>query len=199
MAGLSILSLYPPRAFAEEGAAAKVLSGATAFGDWRQDAPGPSAAKYPKVVAPKAGIVPKVPQGFAVAPLDTSLEGPRLLRVAPNGDIFVAETGANRIRVLRLWPDRAKVSVENTFAKGLFLPFGIAFYPPGPEPQWIYVGNTDSVVRFPYRNGDLKARGTPETVVSGLPSGGHPTRDVTFSPDGNSTIWWIGYVGTASP
>lgn len=203
MAGLSILSLLPPRAFAEEGAAAKVLSGATAFGDWRQDAPGirrhitepfatPSAAKYPKVVAPKAGAIPKVPQGFAVAPLDTSLEGPRLLRVAPNGDIFVAETGASRIRVLRLWPGRAKVSVENTFAKGLSLPFGIAFYPPGPEPEWIYVGNTDSVVRFPYRNGDLKARGTPKTVVSGLPSGGHPTRDVAFSPDGKRMYVSVG-------
>jgi glucose/arabinose dehydrogenase len=63
---------------------------------------------------------------------------------------------------------------------------------PGADPQWIYVGNTDSVVRFPYRNGDLKVRGAPETVVSGLPTGGHATRDVAFSPDGKRMFVSVG-------
>ena len=49
---------------------------------------------------------------------------------------------------------------------------------------WVYVGNTDSVVRFPYRNGDLQARGAAEEIVPRLPVGGHRTRDVVFSPDG---------------
>ena len=208
IAGLAILTAPSPPASAEDGAASMVLTGAAAFGDWRQDAPGvrrhitaadlpqpfatPSVGNTPKVVAAKPGALPKVPPGFDVAPLDTGLEGPRLLRVAPNGDIFVAETEANRVRVLRLGADRAKVTVENTFAKNFSLPFGIAFYPPGPDPQWIYVGNTDSVVRFPYRNGDLKVRGAPETVVSGLPTGGHATRDVAFSPDGKRMFVSVG-------
>jgi len=38
-------------------------------------------------------------------------------------------------------------------------PFGIAFYPPGPDPKWIYIANTNAVVRFTYANGDLEARG----------------------------------------
>lgn len=41
------------------------------------------------------------------------------------------------------------------FADGLKEPYGIAFYPPGDNPQWIYIGNTDAVIRFPYRDGDL--------------------------------------------
>jgi glucose/arabinose dehydrogenase len=70
------------------------------------------------------------------------------------------------------------------FASGLNYPFPIAFYPPGPNPQWVYVGNTDSVVRFPYSNGDQTARSAAEMVVPHLPVGGHSTRDVAFSPDG---------------
>ena len=206
---LAILALLMAHgAPAEELQPATALSGAAAFGDWRQDAPGvrrhitaadlpepfatPSAGNSPKVVAAKPGALPKVPPGFQVALLDTGLKGPRLLRVAPNGDIFVAEMEANRVRVLRLGADHAKVTAENTFAKNLSLPFGIAFYPPGPDPQWIYVGDTDSVVRFPYRNGDLKVRGPPETVVGGLPTGGHATRDVAFSPDGKRMFVSVG-------
>ena len=51
---------------------------------------------------------------------------------------------------------------------GLDRPFGIAFYPPGDDPQWIYVANNNSVVRFPYRNGDLKARGDAQVIVPRL-------------------------------
>ena len=77
-----------------------------------------------------------------------------------------------------------------TFAIGLKQPFGIAFWPPGPAPRFVYIGNTDSIVRFPYKNGDLKAGGPAQTVVASIPGGGHLeggghwTRDVVFSPDG---------------
>lgn len=205
---VAVLMLQSPRAFGQEATPGKLLTGAAAFGDWRQDAPGvrrhikatdlpppfatQSAANSPRVVPAKPGVLPKVPPGFEVAPLVTGLEGPRLLRVAPNGDIFVAEMEANRIRVLRLGPNQKRVSEESTFTTDLSYPFGIAFYPPGPDPQWVYVGNTDSVVRFPYRNGDLKARGAPETVVKSLPTGGHATRDVVFSPDGRRMFVSVG-------
>ena len=87
------------------------------------------------------------------------------------------------------------------FAKGLDRPFGIAFYPAGAEPRWLYVANTDSVVRFPYRVGDRAARGPAEKVVAELPGGGllrgggHWTRDIAFSLDGKKM--WVS-VGSRS-
>jgi glucose/arabinose dehydrogenase len=94
-----------------------------------------------------------------------------------------------------------KAVVSELFSEELTQPFGIAFYPPGPEPQWVYIANTGSVVRFPYRNGDIKARGPQEMVVADIPSGGrltgggHWTRDIAFSLDGNKM--WVS-VGSQS-
>ena len=97
--------------------------------------------------------------------------GRGIIRVAPNGDIFIAETWPGRIRVLRPSADGDEVSRNEIFASGLKLPFGIAFFPNGDDPQWVYVANTDSVVRFPYRNGDLAGeRGGNRR--STLPTGG---------------------------
>ena len=84
------------------------------------------------------------------------------------------------------------------FASGLHYPFGIAFYPAGADPQWVYVGDTDAVVRFPYRNGDLAARGPAEVVVPHLPVGGHSTRDVVFSPDGKTMYVSVGSESNAA-
>src|SRR5262249_26025013 len=85
-----------------------------------------------------------------------------------------------------------KPQQTSIFATGLKQPFGIAFYPPGANPQWVYIGNTDSLVRIPYKNGDLKAAGSPETLVSGIPTGGHSTRDVAFSLDGKRLFYSVG-------
>src|SRR6516225_8867471 len=173
-------------AAAQDSSGRRVLSGAAAFGDWRDDAPGvwrhitpadlpppdatPSVANVPRVVARPANAVPQVPPGFKVELFASGLNAPRALRVAPNGDIFVAETDAGRIRVLRA-PDGAdKPNKTGTFASGLGGPFGLAFYPSGPDPQWLYVAMTTTVVRFPYRSGDLRARGRGQTVVPRLPS-----------------------------
>ena len=133
---------------------------------------------------------PIVPNGFEVNLFASGLFAPRLIKVAPNGDVFAAESAAGRIRVLR--PNGNAASQSSVFASGLHGPFGIAFYPPGADPQWVYVGNTDSVVRFPYRNGDLTARGGAETIVPRLPVGGHRTRDVVFSPDGRTLYVSVG-------
>jgi glucose/arabinose dehydrogenase len=112
------------------------------------------------------------------------LSEPRIIRVAPNGDIFVAETSAGRIRVLRAADGAEKVTTSEVYASGLHEPFGIAFFPSGPEPKWVYVANIDSVVRFPYRAGDTKASSLPQTVVAELPHGyGHSTRNIAFSSD----------------
>src|SRR5262249_23506646 len=134
----------------------------------------------------------QVPDGFKIALFAEDLSGPRIIRIAPNGDIFVAETRAGRIRVMRASDGAAKPSVNEVFASGLDRPFGIAFFP-SDNPQWIYVANTPSVVRFPYRAGDLKASGAPETVVADLPHGsGHSTRDIVFTPDNKRMLVSVG-------
>lgn len=144
-----------------------------------------SAGNGPGVVKQPPGAVLSVPAGFTVKLFASGLSNPRLLRVAPNGDIFLAETGANRIRVLRA-ADGADAPTENQiFAEGLDRPFGIAFYPSGDNPQWVYVATNNSVVRFPYHSGDLKATGAAQIIVPHLTdsNGGHSTRDVAFSRD----------------
>jgi glucose/arabinose dehydrogenase len=184
------------------------VSGAAAFGSWRDDAPGkrrhitvdalpapygsPSVGNTVRVVRPPAGAKLNVPPGFEVKEFAGGLAGPRLMRAAPNGDIFIAETRAGRVHVLRPGQDGSAASQNEIFASGLRGPFGIAFYP-AENPQWVYVGNTDSVVRFAYRDGDLKARGAPETVVAQLPAGGsHTTRDIAFSKDGSRMFVSVG-------
>ncbi|HKW55686.1 MAG TPA: hypothetical protein VJO12_18510, partial [Stellaceae bacterium] len=176
-----------------------VLSGAAAYGDWTKDAPGTrrhitaadlptpyatrSASNYGHIVPRPSGVTPQVPPGFTVSEFANGLSAPRLLRVAPNGDIFVAEMGEGDIRVLRAGANGGRATAS-VYAKGLEEPFGLAFYPPGPNPTYLYVGTVNAVLRFPYRPGDSSARGKPETVVAKLPTGGHGTRDVLFSADG---------------
>jgi len=153
-----------------------------------------SAGNSPKVVKQPADAVLAVPPGFTVRQFASGLRNPRLMRVAPNGDIFIAETAAGRIHVLRA-PDGADApSDDQIFADGLDRPFGIAFYPPGNNPKWVYVANNNSVVRFPYRNGDLQASGGPQVIIPHLVdgSGGHSTRDVAFSRDGKHMFISVG-------
>lgn len=179
-------------------------------GDWQNDAPGVrhrvrveelpppyatrSAGNSPSTVARPANAALSVPPGFRVSLVASGLSRPRLLRTAPNGDIFIAETAAGRIRVLRA-ADGAEAPTENTvFADHLQGPFGIAFYPVTGEPRWLYVANLNSVVRFPYHSGDLRARGAAETVVGHFSAntGGHSTRDIAFSLDGQRLFLSVG-------
>ena len=162
-----------------------------------QDLPAPyatrSASNPPRVAARPSGAVPLAPPGFTVSEFLTGLHNPRELRAAPNGDIFVAESAPGRIRVVRAPKGTEHVNDAAVFAEGLERPFGIAFYPPGPDPQYVYIGNENSVVRFPYRNGDLTARGKSETIVKDLPSGGgHWTRNLAFASDGKTLYVTIG-------
>ena len=166
----------------------RVLSGQGALGDWTTDAPGVrrritladlpkpfatgSATNDARMVKRPEGAWPRVPDGFQVEEFASGLDNPRLVRVAPNGDLFLAESYPGRIRVLRARDGAGKVEVNEVFASGLERPFGIAFYPPGPDPRWVYVGETGAVVRFPYQKGDLKARGKKQVIVGDIPSGG---------------------------
>jgi glucose/arabinose dehydrogenase len=151
----------------------------------------PTANRHPSIAARPAGAWPKAPPGLVVELLASGLDGPRLLRVSPGGDIFVAESRASRIRVLRA-TDAAGGPEIRTFADNLDRPFGIAFWPPGPAPQYVYAATTGAVFRIPYRPGELQPAGPMETVVTGLPRGGHWTRDITFSKDGTRMFVAVG-------
>ena len=59
---------------------------------------------------------------------------------------------------------RRQATTDVRLRQGLHQPFGIAFYPPGPDPKYVYIGDTDDIVRFPYKNGDLKASGPMENL-----------------------------------
>jgi glucose/arabinose dehydrogenase len=151
----------------------------------------PSTRNNAEMVPRPANAWPQAPAGFKVDLYASNLSGPRQIRTAPNGDFFVAESTAGQIRVLR--GNGAAAQQTAVFATGLNRPFGIAFYPPGPNPQWIYIGNTDSIVRFPYKNGDLKASAAPKTIVPTLPANmGHWTRDIVFSQDGRTMFVAVG-------
>jgi glucose/arabinose dehydrogenase len=202
------------QAHARQAKPGEVLTGRDALGDWTTDAPGvrrritvadlpkpyatESVDNGPRLVSRPEGAWPKAPAGFKVEEFAGGLQNPRLLRTAPNGDLFVAESRAGRVRVLRAKEGAGKAELSEVFASGLDRPFGIAFYPLGPDPQYVYVANTGAVVRFPYRNGDLKARGEGETIVNNIPGGGqlrgggHWTRDIAFSKDGKRMFVSVG-------
>jgi len=190
-----------------------VLTGQAAFTDYSKESPGVirklTVADLPAPYATKGvdngadlvprpdGAWPKTLPGFKVELYYTGLDQPRLIRTAPNGDLFVAISYQNKVMVFRGVDANGKPKEVSTFAAGLSQPFGIAFYPSGPDPKWVYIGNTDSVVRFPYKNGDLKATG-PAQKLADLPGGGrlrgggHWTRDIVFSQDGKRMFVSVG-------
>ena len=161
-----------------------------------KDLPAPFATESSQngaqVVARPPNAFPVAPAGFKVELFASGLDNPRWLKTAPNGDVFLAESEPGRIIVFRGIKDDGKPEQSEVFASGLKRPYGIAFYPPGPDPQWVYVGNTNEVIRFPYHNGDLKASGESQHVAD-LPSGGgHWTRAIAFSPDGKTMFVGVG-------
>jgi glucose/arabinose dehydrogenase len=189
------------------------LTGQAAFTDYLHESPGTrrhvTVADLPApdpaesvdngahMVPRPEGVWPVAPKGFKVELYTTGLDNPRLIRTAPNGDIFLAESQTGKVKIFRGVKRDGTAQQVSEFATGLNLPFGINFYPAGPNPQWVYVGNTDAIVRFPYRNGDLVARGPAETLfeVPGgghLRGGGHWTRDLAFSKDGTKLFVSVG-------
>jgi glucose/arabinose dehydrogenase/cytochrome c2 len=177
--------------------------------DWRKDAPGrvhridaaslpapyttPSARNNPRVVARPADGKLAVPPGFRIDVFANELSGPRKMLVAPNGDIFVSEMRGGRISVLHPSADGARAAKIDVYGHGLSLPFGLAFYPNAKNPQWLYVAETNRVIRYAYAVGDVAPRSAAEVVVPYLPSaGGHSTRDIAFSADGSQMFVSVG-------
>ncbi len=176
--------------------------------DWRNDAPGrrhridlsalpaphatPSSSNSSMVVAQPPGAAPRVPAGFRIDAYATGLLGPRKLLLAANGDVFVTETDGGRISVLHPARNGRRARQSEVYAQGLRQPFGIAFYPSAAAPRWLYVAETQRVIRYPFAVGDTHPRGAAEVVVASLPTGGHYTRDIAFSADGKRLFISVG-------
>ena len=97
------------------------------------------AAGFGRSAARPENAMPKAPAGFKVdIYVASGLANPRQMRRAPNGDIFMADTGGGTVRIFRGISADGKPQESSLYAS---LPgaFGINFYPPGPDPQWVYV------------------------------------------------------------
>ena len=194
-------------ALASESDVKNVITGSAAFTTYKTEKPGTyrkitvndlpqpgkGVANPSHLVPMPQGAWPKAPEGFKVERYAEMSDAPRELRTAPNGDLFASDSDSGKVEVFRGITKDGKPEQHEVFATGLKQNFGIAFYPLGKNPEWIYLANTDSVIRYHYRNGDLKASGQPETVIAELPSGGgHITRDLAFSPDGKHLFVSVG-------
>lgn len=173
----------------------------------------PSAMKFPEVIGWPQGTSPRAPNGFAVDAFVARIESPRWLYVLPNNDVLVAQSrttappkedpeivralreagslgsSPNQITLLRDANDDGRFETRTIFLTGLNQPFGMALWN-----DYLYVANTDSVVRFPYKEGATRINDPGEKILD-LPAGGynnHWTRNIVFSPDGNKLYITVG-------
>jgi glucose/arabinose dehydrogenase len=152
---------------------------------------------FPRVVPRPAGAELNLPPGFRI---DLYVEGgfqrPRWAVQAANGDVFVSDDRAGNLTVLRDANGDGKVDERFEFATGLMQPFGMAFWR-----DYLYVGNTNAVVRFKYKPGQTKADGPAEKIAD-LPGTGyreHWTRNLAFSPDGSKLYVSVGSQTNVDP
>ncbi|HUP48952.1 MAG TPA: sorbosone dehydrogenase family protein [Thermoanaerobaculia bacterium] len=136
-----------------------------------------SARNPPRVIDRPPDAKLHLPPRFSIAVWEEGFKEPRNMVLAPNGDVFVADSAANSVLVLRDENGDGNVEQRFTFATGLSRPFGLAF-----GKDHLYVGNTDAVVRFAYRSGQTEASGDPERIAA-VPPGGHWTRNLIFNRD----------------
>jgi glucose/arabinose dehydrogenase len=111
----------------------------------------------------------------------SQFQSPRWLAAAPNGDVFVADSDAGQIVILHPRPPFDAEATRNIFADHLALPFGIAIHR-----DYVFVANTNEVVRFRYDPATSTRRGPAEHVLDlpGLGYNQHWTRSLAFSRDG---------------
>lgn len=149
------------------------------------------------------GRKPEGAEGTRVAVFADQLHHPRWLYVLPNGDVLVAETGlattpddvetsADRISLLRDTDSDGIADLRSVFLEDLRSPLGMVLID-----DEFYVANTDSVVKFPYREGQIRINAS-ETKIVDLPTGSinrHWARDLIASQDGSKLYVAVGSNG----
>ena len=159
----------------------------------------PSARNTSKVIGWPKGKMPTPAPGFDVSLFAENLDNPRQAYVLPNGDILVVEAtrewpgradrpekSANRITLFRDTNGDGKPDIRETFLTGLNMPHGMEVLG-----NWFYVGNTNGVVRYPYRAGQTKIAGKGEKILD-LPVDGHYTRNLLADPAGKKIYVAVG-------
>jgi glucose/arabinose dehydrogenase len=145
-----------------------------------------SATNPAEEAKPPQGYLPTVPQGFKINVFAADFKGPRWMMAAPNGDVFLADTAAGKVVVLRDPQHTGSAQQNELFVSGLNEPYGIVFHD-----EYVYVGDTDALLRFKYDPKTSKRQGEAEHLMD-LPKGGHSTRSLTLAPDGKHLLVGIG-------
>ncbi len=145
----------------------------------------PAARNTARVIGWPAGRKPTAPAGFEVSLFADNLPEPRWLYVLPNGDILAACSSAGEIVLLRPGKDAGPAS-STVLLSGQRQPFGMLLLG-----KYLYVGNTNAVMRFPYQPGQTQITGSGEKILD-LPGGGHYTRNLLANPQGTKIYVSVG-------
>ncbi|MDQ3003945.1 MAG: PQQ-dependent sugar dehydrogenase, partial [Chloroflexota bacterium] len=164
------------------------------------------------------GEKPAAAEGMQVTAFASGLDHPRWVYVLPNGDVLVAETNAperpddakgikgfffklflkkagagvpsaNRITLLRDADGDGVAEMRTVFLQGLNSPFGMALVG-----NTFYVANTDTVVSFPYEEGQTEIT-AEATKITDLPAGTinhHWTKGLIANADGSRLYVSVG-------
>jgi glucose/arabinose dehydrogenase len=151
-----------------------------------KESPVPSAEVVPTRVIPPMETI-HLPPGFGISIFTGVLNGPRMMTLGPDGELYVAERGGGRVVRLADRDDDGVADGVEAVATDLEAPSSIAFYKDGS----LYVGETTRILRLsaPDEDGFFQER---EVIVDALPSGGHNTRTVLFSPDWSTLFVSVG-------
>ena len=156
----------------------------------KPDLPAPFASKSvnngAEEAKPPKGFMPTVPAGFKINVFAADFKQPRWMQVAPNGDIFLADTAAGKVVVLRDPQHTGSAQENEVFVSGLKEPYGIVFHD-----DYVYVGDTNELLRFKYDAKTSKRQGEAEHLMD-LPTGGHSTRSLALLPDGKHLLVGVG-------
>lgn len=158
------------------------------------------------------GAAPVAANGLQVSRFASGLDHPRTLLRLPNGDVLVAETNspprpveglrdwvtsklmgsagagapsANRIILLRDGDGDGVAEQRHILLEGLNSPYGMALVG-----ETLYVANTDSLMAFPYQEGETRITAEGRKIAS-LPANApnyHWTKSLAASPDGKLYI-----------
>lgn len=157
----------------------------------------PSAVQSAAISPVPQSPVLNVPEGFKVNIFADGLTGPRSLALAPGGDVFVAESGSNRVRLLRDSTGDGDAELRSVFADGsdgLQRPFGLVF-----AEGSVYIAGSTTIRRFDYQPHQLAVEGGGEVVASlTQSSSGHWTRDLALSTDAKHMYVSIGSASNVS-